>query len=309
MTGLDDSTTRRHKWARPDDGTTRQECRRVDVSVLSVESSSRRVVESRLIALLLTAFLTIAVCGAQEPFRFVQITDTHRGMSLHADRLTQAIDQINALPFPIAFVVHTGDFSSDNLRNAGVAAAISNDLARLNVPVLKVAGNHDIIPKHLKATVAAYTNHLGPLCFLYETNGVRFLGIFTEPLRKEYAIEGYDPLGWLGEQLEANPTMPTIVVHHAPDTEDFYNGKIVNDWPEDTQTAWRDTLKRGKVEAIIAGHFHRDELHFNEDDGIPTYVAAGMASFWGRQGTFRIYTYHKGRLSYQTVYIDDPKTE
>jgi len=249
--------------------------------------------------------LGIAVCNAQEPFRFVQITDTHRGRSLHAERLTQAIDQINALPFPIAFVLHTGDFASDNLK-PDVAVAISNDLARFNVPVLTVAGNHDILPgRRLKETVDAYTNAIGPLCFRYVTNNVQFLCVFTEPLRKKYAIEGYDPLGWLGGQLEANPTMPTIVIHHAADTEDFYNNKVVAGWPEEPQAQWRATLKKGKVEAIITGHFHRDELHFSED-GIPTYVAAGMASFWGRQATFRVYTYNAGRLSYQTVYIEDP---
>ncbi|MCL1857504.1 MAG: metallophosphoesterase [Kiritimatiellaeota bacterium] len=246
--------------------------------------------------------LAVKVSGA-DPFRFVQITDTHHGMSVHAARLDKAIDQINRLPFPVAFVLHTGDFASDNLRNA--AEAISNSLSRINVPVLKVAGNHDILPNRLNETVAAYTNYLGDLCFRYETNGVQFLGLFTEPLRKEYVIEGYDPLAWLGEQLDANPTMPTIIVHHSPDTDDFYNNKVVAGWPEAPQTKWRETLKRGKVEAIITGHFHRDELHFSED-GIPTYVAAGMASFWGRQGTFRIYTYRDGRLSYQTVYIEDP---
>jgi 3',5'-cyclic AMP phosphodiesterase CpdA len=247
-------------------------------------------------------FLFPILFGA-EPFRFVQITDTHRGMSIHAKRLTQAIEKINALPYPVTFVLHTGDFASDNLRT-NVAQAISNDFSRLNVPVFFVPGNHDILPRRLDETVDAFTNFLGSLSFRYETNGVQFLCVFTEPLRMEYTIEGYDPLAWLGEQLTTHSNMPTIVVHHAPDTEDFYNGKRVTSWPEAPQTRWRDTLKRGKVEAIIAGHYHRDEIRFH-NDGIPTYIASAIASFWGRQGTFRIYTYDAGRLSYQTVYLDD----
>ncbi len=237
------------------------------------------------------------------PLFFVQISDTHRGLPLHAVRLEQAIDQINALPQPVLCVIHTGDFASDDLR-AGTAAIISNQLSRLIQPVFKVPGNHDIKPRRLQETVEAYTNHLGPLAYRMEVQGVQFLMVYTEPLRKGIEIPGYDPIAWLSAQLRAHPSLETIIVTHAPDVPDFYNQAFHPGWPEASRRAWLETLKLGNVKAIITGHFHRDELHWNEL-GIPTYVASSIASFWGRQGTFRVYRYEKGALSYTTVYIAD----
>jgi len=252
------------------------------------------------------------ICGLKthaESWYFVQITDTHRGRAIHSNRLEQAIAQINALdPAPL-FVVHTGDFASDNL-NPETAAAISNDFARIKYPVYKVPGNHDILPQRVETTLNAYTNYLGPLSFRVETNGIQFLFLYTETLRKNIKIPDYDPIQWLATQLNAHPKMPTIVVHHAPVAADFYNGKFHVSWAPEPAKVWNDTINtNGNVKAVICGHFHRDELHFN-DKGIPTYVAAGIAMFWSRQGTFRIYRCDdNGNLSYSTVYIEDPKAE
>jgi len=97
--------------------------------------------------------------------------------------------------------------------------------------------------------------------------------------------------------------MPTIVVHHASDGPDFYRNKQHDGWPAEARVGWLEVLERGNVVAIITGHFHRDELWWNEL-GIPVYTAAPIAGYWGRQGAIRIYTYSKGRLSYQTVYME-----
>ncbi len=237
------------------------------------------------------------------PLFFVQISDTHRGLPLHTTRLERAIDQINALTQSVQCVIHTGDFASDDLRT-GTAATISNQLARLIPPVFKVPGNHDIKPRRLQETVEAYTNYLGPLACRMEVQGIQFLMVYTEPLRKGIEIPGYDPIAWLSAQLRAHPTQETIIVTHAPDVPDFYNQAFHPGWPEASLRAWLETLKLGNIKAIITGHFHRDELHWNEL-GIPTYVASSIAGFWGRQGSFRIYRYEKGLLSYATVYLDD----
>lgn len=237
------------------------------------------------------------------PFDFVQVTDTHHGHPLHLTRTRQAVDAINALPMPIACVLHTGDLASDNL-DAEAAAAISNEFARLRAPLFFVPGNHDILPRKLDETLEAYRSHFGPLATRHEVHGVTFLALYTEPLRTGIVVPDYDPLAWLANELAASPDQPTIVVHHAPDGPDFYNNQKHEGWPTDSRERWLTTLARGRVEAIIAGHFHRDEVRWNEL-GIPTYVASSIASFWGRQASFRIYTYDGGRLSHHTVYLED----
>ena len=61
-------------------------------------------------------------------------------------------------------------------------------------------------------------------------------------------------------------------------------------------------MKRRGVFAVIAGHFHRDELHVI--DGLPFYLAGPVINFWGRQTTYRHWTLANGVLSYRTIYLE-----
>ncbi|MGI5868592.1 MAG: metallophosphoesterase family protein [Kiritimatiellia bacterium] len=248
------------------------------------------------------------------PVVFVQVSDSHYGNPLHAYRFRQAAEQINALPFDVAVVVHTGDFSSDNLHIEATGAGVSNLLSLIDKPLLCVPGNHDLLAKganaekRLAACADVYSRYIGPLGSVYETNGVVFIAVYTEPLRGQspsVAIEGFDPLAWLEAEIKKAGDKPTFVFTHTPDGEDFYNNELHPGWPEENRRAWRRVLARGNVKAIIAGHYHRDELQQGED-GIPLHVGNAIANFWGRQASFRIYTYEAGRLSYRTVYIEDP---
>ncbi len=251
-------------------------------------------------------------CGG--PVTFVQITDSHYGKPLHAYRFRQAAEKINALPLDVGVVVHTGDFSSDNLHVEETGAAVSNLLSLIRAPLLCAPGNHDLLAKGANAEtrfakcVDVYTRYIGPLGQVYETNGVVFIALYTEPLRgqsSDVSIPGFDPLAWLGEQLERSGGKPVFIFTHTPDGEDFYDNALHPGWPEPNRSAWRRTLAKGNVQAVVAGHYHRDEIQ-QDPDGIPTHVGNAIADFWGRQGSFRIYTYDAGRLSFRTVYIDDP---
>ena len=81
--------------------------------------------------------------------RFVQITDTHIGQNPefanygHApfSNLEAVVVAINALRFPVDFVLHTGDVVED--RSEGAYRLARRVLSRLRVPVHYVAGNHD----------------------------------------------------------------------------------------------------------------------------------------------------------------------
>ena len=262
---------------------------------------------------------TCAGCATQErlhpadgPITFVQISDTHHGMDLHAYRFRDAIEKINNLPFDIDIVVHTGDFSSDNLFIEPNAVAVSNMLSLIKYPLISVAGNHDFSyrsdepAKRYAECVEMYRKYIGELGQVYETDDAVFLAVYTESLRKDLPeIEGFDPIKWLEMQLEKAGDKPVFVFTHVADGPDFYNNELHEGWPEETRTKWHATLAKANVKGVFCGHYHRDELQ-QSDDGIPVHVCNSIASFWGRQASFRIYTYQNGRISYRTVYIEDP---
>ena len=250
--------------------------------------------------------------ASDKPITFVQITDTHNGLPVHAYRFRAAIDAINKLPFDIAVVAHTGDFACDDLYKKATCIEITNMLSRIKKPLICAPGNHDLSmkgidpAKRLADCLKAYTTFIGPLGQVYETEDAVFIAVCTEPLRGTIpAIPGFDPIAWMDEQLSKTKGKPVFVFTHVPDGQDFYDNALHDGWPEANRQAWHKVLKKGDVKAVFCGHYHRDELQQN-DDGIPVFVANSIANFWGRQASFRIYTYEKGRLSFHTVYIEDP---
>jgi len=234
-------------------------------------------------------------------FYFIQITDTHFGDGNYLDRLQKIVDSINALPMPIECVVHTGDISNNNIENEKSVDAGLAVLKQLKVPVHFLPGNHDILPQRLDATLQAYRRKFGDLSSSATYRGVVFLFAFTENIRKSYSIPGYDALQWLERSLKASGGKPVIVFHHAPSVRDFYSNEFHQAWQE-AVPSWKKLLNSYNVKAVIAGHFHRDELHWIGN--VPLYVSASVTGYWGRQATYRIYEYDNGRISYRTQYIE-----
>lgn len=237
-------------------------------------------------------------------FFFVQITDTHLGGGPNHDALAaRMIAAINSLPMPIACVIHTGDLGADNLDNGTTALIASNLLHGLHVPYYVLPGNHDLTPRRLKATRQVFESTFGPLATNIEVRGVAFLLLYTEPLRGTVSTPDYDPMAWLEAQLKATAGKPVIVFTHVPPVEDFYDNRQRPGWPAAVHAQWMGLINRYDVKAVITGHFHRDELRW--EGHVPLYIAAPMATYYGRQSSFRVYEVrHDGHLSYRTIYLE-----
>lgn len=234
-------------------------------------------------------------------FNFVQITDTHFGVANHYERTRIAVEGINALPVPIKCVVHTGDITQNNILKDKIVDEGLAILSKLKVPIHYVAGNHDILAQKLESTREAYVAKFGGLITQAEYDGVVFIFVYTEPLRKSFTIKGYHPLEELENILREAGCKPVLVFHHAPSADDFYNNKFHNTWKLEIRRKWVDLLNSYNVKAVIAGHFHRDELHWL--GRVPLYVSSSIAGYWHRQALFRIYEYRDGKIGYSTQYI------
>jgi calcineurin-like phosphoesterase family protein len=162
------------------------------------------------------------------------------------------------------------------------------------MPVHFVPGNHDIFSDE---TASIYTNRFGPLLSLAEYEGVEFVFIYTEAIAKGVAGDGcrYKLLEEFDGLLQnLPPDQPVIVFHHRPSIG----------WGRSAEAAqrWQELLNRHDVKAVIAGHFHCDEMHWL--GRVPLYIGPPLSGRIGRQAAFRIYEYCDGNLGYRTQYLD-----
>lgn len=235
---------------------------------------------------------------------FAQITDVHLGVLDHDRVFEQAIEALNAAPFPLACLVVTGDLFADTLAKAEVRAVATSVLARVRIPVHVLAGNHDILEKRAAQDMVLWTNTFGPLAATVDYGGVRFLFVYTEGLFRSSEDRWFDAFGFLERALREAGSRPVLVFHHSAWFPSYYNNALWPSWPPEAAARWVGILRRtGNVKAVIAGHSHRDELHWEGE--IPVYVGTPLARFWGRQPMFRIYEFREGRLSYRTWTLTD----
>lgn len=256
----------------------------------------------RLLIIFLLALLVSPVF-ADDAFYFVQVTDIHYPHGGSARRLPKIISSINRLPFTVEFIAVTGDITSETTDKPETMAELTNLMAGLKKPVFYLPGNHDILTRRASPMHAGYTNFFGPLSYSTNVRGVNLVFFYDSPLHDDkLRIDGFEPFSWLTANLTADKK-PKLLFIHNPPVIDFYNNKEHDNWKLKLRDSFNALVSANNVQAVFAGHFHRDELHYL--GGVPLYVAPSVADFWGRQASYRVYRYDSGRLSYRTVYIED----
>jgi predicted phosphodiesterase len=239
--------------------------------------------------------------SADANFYFVQITDTHLGLKENNERTRRIIKKINALPFKVAFVVHTGDIVDNSVQEANTVDAAKELFSRLNAPVYFISGNHDIFYESQKTD---YEKKFGALNYIMECHNVVFIFIYTNTIKHDPDALGKDFFKWFENTLKKNKKKPVIIFEHIPPGPDFYDNRFQPSWwPVEAEKKWVALINSYEVKAVITGHFHRDELHWLGN--VPLYICSPVSGREGRQATFRVYQYKNGKLSYFTQYIDN----
>ncbi len=238
-----------------------------------------------------------------QDFYFVQITDSHLGYKNHTEIANNIVESINNLPFHIGFVVHTGDIFQNNLHDPAAVNDFYEMKGNLNPPLYVLPGNHDLLPKDYDSLVTKYQNQIGPLNQIKYYDSVYLVLFYSIPFADTLLPDLETQKQWIEHSLSQLKNKQVLLFHHQPSVPDFYLNKLHESWPEAMRLYWIYLVNKNQVEAVIAGHFHRDEYH--QLGNVPLFVSPSIAGFWGRQASYRVYHYQHGKLSYQTVYYNE----
>lgn len=212
---------------------------------------------------------------------FIHISDTH----IHADPdfvgahvdfssrpIVQAlINRINALPFEVDFVLHTGDIMTDPEKPEDYRIAKSL-LDQIRFPVRYLVGNHDRSPAVQRylvglkdSDITTYYDHE------FEVNGVQFICLDSNPGAPgvHFGLLTAEQFDWLDARLDPTDPRPLVVaVHHhtlpllAPwlDNIVMKNGHFLHE---------RLLTVKDRLRGVFFGHIHENTVTVR--DGISYY--------------------------------------
>lgn len=217
---------------------------------------------------------------------FVQLSDTHisadpdygRHESPHSTQegAKALVKQVNALPFKIDFVLHTGDVVYDPEPEPYETA--KEILGQLKYPIKYVRGNHDH-PDYLQRIMLGRSDTTPYVHYEFEVNGVQFIVLDSNgPAEPPRGYVTADQLAWLDDLLSKDDSRPLVVtIHHntiptgSPWLDDFM--RITNG--EDVHNILKK--RKDRLRGVFFGHVHQNISMYR--DGI-LYTSA--LSSWGQ---------------------------
>lgn len=216
--------------------------------------------------------------SAASSLSFVQISDTHIGFNKPANEhvtatLQKAIDAINSLPIPPAFVVHTGDIT--HLSKPAQFDQAKQLLSQLKAPLFTLPGEHDTIGDRGKAYSEAFSQRDKQEGLqLWDHSGAHFISLtnvldFGETGKGEL---GQTQLDLLARDLAAQKRdTPVVVFSHIP----LYDLYPKWGWATADAAKVLSLLSRFSSVTVLNGHIHQVIQH--TEGNIKFYTAASTA--------------------------------
>ena len=211
---------------------------------------------------------------------FVQISDSHMGFNKPANTdvvatLQAAIDKINALPTPPAFILHTGDIShlSKDSEFDTVDQILKNATAR---EVFYVPGEHDVLTDNGRNYLDRYgRNTMGGGWYSFDKNGVHFIGLVNVLNLKAGGLGtlGPEQLDWLKKDVKRlKSSTPIVVFAHIP----LWTVYPEWGWGTDDSAQALSYLKRFGSVTVLNGHIHQT---MQKVEGNITFHTAASTAF------------------------------
>lgn len=211
---------------------------------------------------------------------FIHLTDLHIGQPDDSHLHSDTTETLRAVIAEIARINPRPDFviASGDLANSGDApsyAALRQELAALDLPVICALGNHDSRP----GFYTGYLDRQDRLDAPYDHDTV-IAGVHVITLDSTIpgAIAGdldEAQFAWLEGALARNAGLPRLVViHHPPALDDLPSDTPWRMLPVATSDRLARVLTGQRVAGILSGHIHHDR--FSSWHGIPLIVGNGL---------------------------------
>ena len=192
---------------------------------------------------------------------FVQISDSHIGFDKPANpdvlgTLHAAIDKINALPTPPAFVLHTGDLT--HLSKDTEFDTLDQALKSIRTErIYYVPGEHDVINDDGKQFRERFAKgSQGDGWYSFDHAGAHFIGLVNVMNLKAGGLGnlGQEQLAWLEQDVKhLKHSTPIVVFAHIP------LWSVYPQWgwgTQDSEQALSYLKKFGSV-TVLNGHIHQ----------------------------------------------------
>src|SRR5258705_9443097 len=192
---------------------------------------------------------------------FVQISDSHIGFNKPANpdvlgTLQAAINKINQLPTPPAFVLHTGDLT--HLSKDSEFDTLDQALKQINTSrIFYVPGEHDVINDDGKQYRERFAKgSIGDGWYSFDHSGAHFVGLVNVMNLKAGGLGnlGNEQLEWLEKDVKhLKSSTPIVLFAHMP------LWSIYPEWgwgTEDSAQALSYVKRFGSV-TVLNGHIHQ----------------------------------------------------
>lgn len=236
-------------------------------------------------------------------------SSTLEGFAYETERYEKAIAAANRLG--PAFVVITGDLVQDPHDQAQVdeLRRISG-LLRDDIPLRLAPGNCDVGTTPTPALLALYRERFGDDTYSFDHEGVHFVvlnsGICFDPA--EVPDEWESLLGFLRTDLAAargrGVERTALFLHHPPFGTDALEADSSAAIPGSQRGPLLELLRSHGVEAVFAGHWHRNASAF---DGPMEVVISGPVGYplGDDPSGIRIVSVYDDRIDHRYYGLDD----
>src|SRR4051812_10720924 len=192
---------------------------------------------------------------------FVQISDSHIGFNKAANTdvvgtLRAAIDKINALPTPPAFILHTGDLT--HLSRDAEFDTLDQNLKDIKTErILYVPGEHDVLDDNGQRFRDRFAKgSQGEGWYSYDHSGVHFIGLVNVMNLKAGGLGslGHEQLEWLEKDVKhLKSSTPIVLFAHIP----LWSVYPEWGWGTDDSERALSYLKRFGSVSVLNGHIHQ----------------------------------------------------